>query len=202
MAKKKGDKGPPKARIISSPAQEASVKFLDAHREPELNEAEREIIGALTDFRDTLRARTPLETKYTVRQVVVVVPPPQLGPEDVRRTRETLGVSQPVFADFIGTSPSTVRSWEQGQKPPSRMARRLLGLIASDPSYWKSRLWSMIEIRRGKPAASERGGLRVVQAEAGRAETFTLPVVARSGRGGPRAGIGRRRQPDATAAVS
>jgi putative transcriptional regulator len=140
---------------ISSGPRELSVVTVDGA--PKLNEVETEIIGALTDFRDTLRARTALETKYTVRQLVVVVPPPRLLPEDVKRTRQILGVSQPVFADFLGTSPSTVRSWEQGQKAPSRMARRLLGLIASDPSYWKGRLWSMVQTRRGKPAVKDSG---------------------------------------------
>ena len=121
----------------------ASKKALGG-RAQKSDEAAQEIIAALTDFRDTLRARTPLETKYTVRKVVVVVPPPQLGPDDVRKTREVLGVSQPVFADFLGTSPSTIRSWEQGQKPPSPMARRLLGLIASDPTYWRGQFRSMV----------------------------------------------------------
>jgi putative transcriptional regulator len=140
----------------------AGAKALGAAREQELTEVDREIIGALADFRDALRDRTPLETKYTVRHVVVVVPPPQLGPEDVRKTREVLGVSQPVFADFLGTSPSTIRSWEQGQKPPSPMARRLLGLIASDPSYWKSQFCSMVKLRGGEQEASGAEGARLV----------------------------------------
>jgi putative transcriptional regulator len=123
---------------------------------PGLNQVDREIIGALTDLRDALRARTPLErSKYTVRQVVVVLPPPQIGPDDVRKTRELLGLSQPVFADFLGTSASTIRSWEQGQKVPSPMARRLLGLIASDPPYWQSRFWAMVEARTAEPGAQE-----------------------------------------------
>jgi putative transcriptional regulator len=103
------------------------------------------VLGALADFRDTLHARTPLEQKYTVRKFAVVTPPPQLEPDDVRKTRETLGVSQPIFADLLGTSVSTIRSWEQGQKIPSPMARRFLALIASDPSYWKERFISLIE---------------------------------------------------------
>ncbi len=122
----------------------------DAAREQELNDVDCEIIGALTDLRDTLRAPVPLETKYTVRQVGVVVPPPQLSPEDVRRTRAVLGVSQPVFADFLGTSTSTIRSWEQGQKTPSPMACRLLSLIAADPIYWKSRFSSMAALGAGE----------------------------------------------------
>jgi DNA-binding transcriptional regulator YiaG len=119
-------------------------------RNLELSEVDLEIIGALTEFRETLRDRTSLETKYTVRMVAVVVPPPRLGPDDVRKTREALGVSQPVFADFLGTSPSTIRSWEQGQKPPSPMARRFLGLIASDLPYWKNQFRAMIQTRAGE----------------------------------------------------
>ena len=79
----------------------------------------------------------------------------------MRKTRKELGVSQPAFADFLGTSPSTVRSWEQGQKVPSPMARRILGLIGADPAYWKSRFASMVE-----PQGSEHA-LSVVADEAG-----------------------------------
>jgi len=132
---------------IPSGLQSAAVKVRDSGCEQELNAVDREVVGALTNFRDTLRARTPLSQKYTVREVAVVIPPPQLNPGDVRKTRETLGVSQPVFADLLGTSRSTIRSWEQGQKIPSPMARRLLGLIASDPQYWRDRFISLIEAR-------------------------------------------------------
>ena len=65
--------------IVPRPRPE-SDKAPGSVRVPELNTADRDIIDALTEFRDTLRDRTPLEAKYTVRQVVVVVPPPQLGP--------------------------------------------------------------------------------------------------------------------------
>jgi DNA-binding transcriptional regulator YiaG len=130
------------------------AKPVGAGRERELTEVDREIIEALAEFRDALRDRVPLETKYTVRQVVMVVPPPPLAPADVRAIRESLGLSQPVFADFIGTSTSTVRSWEQGQKPPSPMARRFLGLIAADPPYWKTQLRSMVRTPGDKPGGS------------------------------------------------
>ncbi len=152
---KAGDDQSPGAGRVSSPPAKASVKAPDADQNQELNEVDREIIGALAGFRDTLRARTPLRSKYTVRQVVRVLPPPPFGPEDVRRTRQELGVSQPVFADFLGTSTSTIRSWEQGQKSPSTMARRLLSLIADDPTYWKSRFSAMAEIRSGDDEASD-----------------------------------------------
>jgi putative transcriptional regulator len=158
---------------ISSESQETGAKTRNARRDQELTEVDREIIEALTDFRDALRDRIPLETKYTVRQVVVVVPPPQLGPADVRKTREALGVSQPVFADFLGTSASTIRSWEQGQKPPSPMARRFLGFIAADPSYWKSRFSSMVQRRGDEPEAS--GVTRALSGMAGELPSGVVP---------------------------
>jgi putative transcriptional regulator len=179
MVQKKALKEPssrlsPEVDTNSPQLRRASDKPSGAGRESELTKIDREIVEALTEFRDTLRDRAPLEEKYTVRQVVVVVPPPQVGPDDVRRTRNELGVSQPVFADFLGTSPSTVRSWEQGQKVPSPMARRFLGLIGADPAYWKSRFASMVE-----PQGSEHALSAVTEAA-------RRPVGARPRQGAPR----------------
>ena len=170
----------------------AKVKARDGECKPKLTDIDREVIEALTDFRDALRDRTPLEGKYTVRQVGVVVPPPQLGPEDARKTRAALGVSQPVFAGFPGTSLSTVRSWEQGQKPPSPMARRLLGLIASDPSYWKGRFFSMVEPRGGEHEITVVAGFPPARRARDRAESPRVAGVAPSGRGSSRRRSGPR----------
>ena len=150
--------GRPRGIGAAPRSREGSAEADDAGSERELTEVDREIIEALADFRQSLRNRIPLETKYTVRQIVRVAPPPPLAPADVRGIRESLGLSQPVFADFLGTSTATVRSWEQGQKPPSPMARRFLGLIAADPPYWKSRFRSMVRTRVGEPRKSGADG--------------------------------------------
>jgi DNA-binding transcriptional regulator YiaG len=138
----------------ASRSRAGGARSAGAARGKDLTEVDREVIDALAGFRDAVRDRIPLETRYTVRQVVEVEPPPPLTPADVRGIRESLGLSQPVFADFLGTSTSTVRSWEQGQKPPSPMARRFLGLIAADPPYWKSRFRAMVRTRAGEPRKS------------------------------------------------
>ena len=149
----------------ASPSQAGSAEARGAGHERPLNEVDREVIEVLVGFRDALRDRVPLETKYTVRQVVAVEPPPRLTPADVRQVRESLGLSQPVFADFLGTSTATVRSWEQGQKPPSPMARRFLGLIAADPPYWKSQFRAMVRTREDE--SGESGCLGVPPGAAG-----------------------------------
>ena len=37
-----------------------------------------------------------------------------------------MGVSKPIFGQFLGVDVKTVRSWEQGRRVPSGMARRFL----------------------------------------------------------------------------
>ncbi|HEY8751889.1 MAG TPA: helix-turn-helix domain-containing protein [Tepidisphaeraceae bacterium] len=56
----------------------------------------------------------------------------------IRKLRRALGVSQPVFARLMGISTVLVQSWEQGQRIPSQMARRLLDEIAREPHRWAS----------------------------------------------------------------
>lgn len=48
----------------------------------------------------------------------------------IRRLRESLNFSQPVFALHLHTTASTVRKWEQGETRPTGPALKLLNLIA------------------------------------------------------------------------
>ena len=45
---------------------------------------------------------------------------------DVKRIRHNVGLSQPLFAEFLGVSVKTIRSWEQGLSHPSGASSRLL----------------------------------------------------------------------------
>jgi putative transcriptional regulator len=56
----------------------------------------------------------------------------------VRTLRESLGVSQAVFARLLGVSVILVKSWERGVREPSPIARRLLDTIKADPAHWLS----------------------------------------------------------------
>ncbi len=61
-------------------------------------------------------------------------------PDDVRLVRRLLGLSQPLFAEFLGVDASTVRSWEQAIRPPSTIARRFMDEVALNPDYRRGRL--------------------------------------------------------------
>jgi putative transcriptional regulator len=111
---------------------------------PVFSAAGAEIIGALTELRDTLRAKIPLEHKFTVRTIELDVRPREYSAEDVKRTRQILNVSQSIFARFLGVDVKTVRSWEQGLKQPSPIACRFMDEIAFSPEHWRKRLRQMI----------------------------------------------------------
>lgn len=81
-----------------------------------------------------------VKAKHGVALPAAVVPGlPAVSAGDVLAARKALGVSQPVFAQILGASVQSVRAWEQGAKPPSGVARRLIGEIRHDPVYWRKR---------------------------------------------------------------
>jgi putative transcriptional regulator len=68
--------------------------------------------------------------KQTMRQFdASCLVPPDLGAADVRRIRESVKVSQDVFARYLGTSKSTIQKWESAENVPNPFAQRLLRLI-------------------------------------------------------------------------
>ena len=95
---------------------------------------------ALGQLADDLEAGTPIETKYTVRQVRVIPKPSLYPPARVRAVRELIGASQEVFAQLLAVSPMTIRSWEQGLRQPSAIARRFLDEIEMAPGHFRGRI--------------------------------------------------------------
>ncbi|QDV39429.1 helix-turn-helix domain-containing protein [Tautonia plasticadhaerens] len=96
------------------------------------------LVAALREGIEALRSEGPGASAVTVRTYRLgVEPPPEVGPAEARAARAELGLSQSVFAEFLGVSPSTVRAWEQGKRGPSPLARRFLGEIRREPEHWR-----------------------------------------------------------------
>src|SRR5262249_17396052 len=102
------------------------------------------IVKALDQFADDLAAGTPIETKYTVRQGRGIPEPSPYPPGRVRAVRDLLGASQEVVAQLVGVSPMTIRSWEQGWRQPSPIARRFLDEIAMAPGHFRGRILNAV----------------------------------------------------------
>jgi len=103
------------------------------------NTVENDILEALTDFTDALE-KGEVRKRLTCRQVKLDLKPTIYNPQLVQKIRTELGVSQTLFAFFLGVSPKTVRSWEQGINPPNPMACRFMDEIRRMPMFWIKRL--------------------------------------------------------------
>ena len=127
----KGAKSPRKrsAKRASSPAAAAK-----------LSSAGTKIVGAFEEAIALMQTGEPSERHFTVRTYKVEFTPRDYGPDDVRRIRALLGMSQVLFARFLGVDANTVRSWEQGTRPPSPIARRFMDEIEGDPEHWRQRI--------------------------------------------------------------
>jgi putative transcriptional regulator len=105
-----------------------------------LSPAGAKIVAAFREAIEAMQSGAPPEKRLTVRTYTRDFTPRAYGPEDVRRVRDLLGMSQAVFARFLGVDANTVRSWEQGTRAPSPIARRFMDEIEADPVHWRERI--------------------------------------------------------------
>ncbi|HEX7447589.1 MAG TPA: helix-turn-helix domain-containing protein [Pirellulales bacterium] len=95
-----------------------------------------EIAEGLEEFAEALKRGTRIAKEFTCRQARFVVKTGNYTPKKVRQTRRRLHCSQTVFAEVMGVTPNAVRSWEQGSRPPSKTACRLMDAINREPAIW------------------------------------------------------------------
>ena len=92
---------------------------------------EADLLKSVTGFVEQVKAGTTKNLRITD----VAVPPrlPARSAADVRRLRESLGVSQAAFAGFLNVPARTVISWENSQRKPSGAALKLLDIAERHP---------------------------------------------------------------------
>jgi putative transcriptional regulator len=94
-----------------------------------------EIMAGVREIERMLDEGKAPEEMFTVRTVEIPQPNAYHG-KDVRKLRESLGVSQGVFAYLLGVSLVLVKSWERDVRVPNTMACRLLDTIKANPTRW------------------------------------------------------------------
>ena len=92
-------------------------------------------------------------TKYTAAEAEVE-PPPQYVSERIKRIRDQMGLSQPVFAAALNVSTETVRAWEQGKREPDGPTLRLLEVAEQHPDVLLKNIQAR---RRGNRTATPVG---------------------------------------------
>ena len=96
------------------------------------------VIDSLTEFLDAAGRGEPI----TARTVKLNLEPRQYGPEDIKKLRKQLNVSQAMFAQLVAVSVKLVQGWEAGTHKPQPIACRLLDEISMDPQAWLRRQFS------------------------------------------------------------
>lgn len=56
-----------------------------------------------------------------------------IKPDDIKKIRVRVGMSQNDFASAFGISPSTLQHWEQGVRKPRGPAQVLLNVVQKEP---------------------------------------------------------------------
>lgn len=79
-------------------------------------------------------------TEKELNSLGVTIPEVQLDTHQIKAIRETLNVSQTVFAKLLNVSPSSIRQWEQGKRTPTGSTRVLLDLLKRSPHILDYRL--------------------------------------------------------------
>lgn len=105
---------------------------------------EKQIIEGLEAFADSLEKGEEVSKRFTCHKVILDLRPTPYRPELVKATRKILGVSQALFARFLGVSTGTVRSWEQGAKQPNPIACRFMDEIRHDETRFQARLRELV----------------------------------------------------------
>ena len=73
------------------------------------------------------------EGKRTLRTTPMFEPVREYKPDEIKKLRADLGMTQVVFAGFLGVSPNTGEAWEAGRNQPEGPVRRIFALLQRDP---------------------------------------------------------------------
>lgn len=68
------------------------------------------------------------------KQTVTIVPVKEYKAEEIKSIRKKTGLSQKLFASYMGVSNKTVEAWEAGINRPSGAASRILNMMEMDSS--------------------------------------------------------------------
>ncbi|MDD6995670.1 MAG: helix-turn-helix domain-containing protein [Candidatus Borkfalkiaceae bacterium] len=64
-----------------------------------------------------------------------VLPLESFTSKEIKEIRNNTGLTQALFAKYMGVSVKTVEAWESGKNHPEGAARRMLSLTRKDPDF-------------------------------------------------------------------
>ena len=67
-----------------------------------------------------------------------VLPPDTFSAQEIKAIRNSTGLTQAMFAKYMGVSVKTVEAWESGRNHPEGAACRLLAITKACPTFPRS----------------------------------------------------------------
>ena len=92
------------------------------------NSVYESIMTGLNEALEDAQSKKPILKRHKV----TVEPVKVFEADDVKKIRNSTGMSQKIFASYMGVSDKTVEAWEAGTNHPSGAASRLLSMIEQD----------------------------------------------------------------------
>ncbi len=86
------------------------------------------IMAGLNEALEDVKSSKPILKRHKV----TIEPVKNYNPEEVKLIRNNTGMSQKMFASYMGVSDKTVEAWEAGTNHPSGAASRLLRMMEMD----------------------------------------------------------------------
>jgi len=68
------------------------------------------------------------------KQKVTIMPVEEFSNNEIKAVRESLKMTQVIFAQILGVSKKTVEAWEAGVNTPNGSAKRIIGMLKEDPT--------------------------------------------------------------------
>lgn len=81
-------------------------------------------------------------TDRELKTLGIKIPEVEVSAEEIRKIRESIHLSQAVFAKLLNVSASSVKQWEQGKRTPTGSTKILLELLKKEPHILDYRLTS------------------------------------------------------------
>lgn len=70
--------------------------------------------------------------KFLRRTIIEIQPLIDYKPQEIKDVRHKVGMTQKLFANYLGVSVKTVESWESGLNKPSGSSNRLITMLNLD----------------------------------------------------------------------
>lgn len=71
-------------------------------------------------------------------KTLTIMPIEAFSASEIKEIRKSTGLTQVLFAKFLGVSLKTVEAWEAGRNQPGGAACRMLSITKRDPQFPKS----------------------------------------------------------------